>query len=75
VVLDDEIEVFASESSFETDVTVMKFLVVASLVAILHRYSLLTLVNTWRPVYRDEIRNSVEIKLFFAITTTIRSDS
>jgi hypothetical protein len=50
VVFDDDIDVLASESSFETDVTVMKFLVVASLVAILHPNSLPLLVYVCRPV-------------------------
>lgn len=68
VVFDGLIDVFASDSSFATDVTVMKFLVVANRVAIIDAPLQLQRISSanykWRPN-----------KTFLVITRTIRSDS
>lgn len=56
VVFDVVIDVFASESSFGTDVTVMKFLVVANRVAII--YNSIRLHN-----FVCELKSGVQIKL------------
>lgn len=57
VVFDDVIDVLASESSFDTEVTVMKFLAVANRVAIIK--------TQFNYTIRLQIRNSVQIKLLF----------
>lgn len=68
VVFVGEVDGPASESSFDTDVTVMKFLAVASRVAILNAY------ENYCKLHKSSEKRRPN-KTFLAITRTIKSDS